>query len=611
MSVHVKLHGEFQPNGLVVSKLLRNFAQTMLFTPLMYNSRHILHLFTVITVAVLAISCSEHSADRLLASADSLMNTRPDSAYSMLDSLSQQNAHASESLRMRIELLKAKAQNKAYLDFTTDSVMLEVADYFDHHGTPNDRMLAHYLLGCTYRDMKEAPMSLQCYYDAVDAADTTTSDCDYQTMMSIYGQIATILDKQYMPLEELDAWNNYQKYALLACDTFNYIRGIEMCVGAYNILADTANILKTIEQAVVLYKRHGHIKQAAIANASAIYVYLDKHNYSKAKALQQIYENESGLFDYEGNIARGKEHFYCGKGLLYLGLNELDSAEIYYRKLLDSGFRFDAYKGLLQLYQRYQDNDSVLLYSTLLSEAYNERITEQHAQAMHQVKDLYDYTRNKKISSDKAKETYDLKVAISVIIIIVIIAVFILSYYQLRYKMRKTEEKRKATWTYYETLSQLKNAQGELAKLEIGFDRFKEQKQLEISELKKQIDCLNQHSSIIDNEAKIEYIKEHPIVKSFKRNLEPGVSIVITNQQWELFSQFIHTIIPDFYLSIQSLRKQEQHVAILTKLGFTNNETAYILQISKQQVTNARSHANLVLFQDNSARTFTNNIQKL
>ena len=144
----------------------------------MYNSRHILHLFTVIVVAVLAISCSEHSADRLLASADSLMNTRPDSAYSMLDSLSQQNAHASESLRMRIELLKAKAQNKAYIDFTTDSVMLEVADYFDHHGTPNDRMLAHYLLGCTYRDMKEAPMSLQCYYDAVEAADTTSADCD-------------------------------------------------------------------------------------------------------------------------------------------------------------------------------------------------------------------------------------------------------------------------------------------------------------------------------------------------------------------------------------------------------------------------------------------------
>ena len=54
--------------------------------------------------------------------------------------------------RMQEELLCARRMNKEYIDFTTDSVMKEVAAYYDRHGSPNERMEAHYLLGCAYRD---------------------------------------------------------------------------------------------------------------------------------------------------------------------------------------------------------------------------------------------------------------------------------------------------------------------------------------------------------------------------------------------------------------------------------------------------------------------------
>ena len=53
--------------------------------------------------------------------------------------------------RMQGELLRARRMNKEYIDFTTDSVMKEVAAYYDRHGSPNERMEAHYLLGCAYR----------------------------------------------------------------------------------------------------------------------------------------------------------------------------------------------------------------------------------------------------------------------------------------------------------------------------------------------------------------------------------------------------------------------------------------------------------------------------
>ena len=84
--------------------------------------------------------------------------------------------------QMSALLDRADSLNRAYVPMTggLDSLLLEAADYYDRHGTPNEQMRAHYLLGCAYRDMGEAPQALQCYQDAVDCADTLASDCDYR-----------------------------------------------------------------------------------------------------------------------------------------------------------------------------------------------------------------------------------------------------------------------------------------------------------------------------------------------------------------------------------------------------------------------------------------------
>ena len=64
--------------------------------------------------------------------------------------------------------------------------------FFDRHGTPNDRLLAHYLLGRAYHEHGEAPMALQCYHDALDCADTTAADCDFAQLSRVYAQMANV-----------------------------------------------------------------------------------------------------------------------------------------------------------------------------------------------------------------------------------------------------------------------------------------------------------------------------------------------------------------------------------------------------------------------------------
>ena len=56
-------------------------------------------------------------------------------------------------------LEEARQQNSNYIPFTSDSTMKQVVRFYDRHGNTVEKMLAHYLLGCVYRDLGDAPMA--------------------------------------------------------------------------------------------------------------------------------------------------------------------------------------------------------------------------------------------------------------------------------------------------------------------------------------------------------------------------------------------------------------------------------------------------------------------
>ena len=127
------------------------------------------------------------------------MTAHPDSAYRLLDSI-RDEARTSwrRADRMRYELTLAEAMNKAYKDFTTDSALKQVVRYYDRRGSHNDQLKARYLLGCAYRDMDEAPAAINAWQEAVDCADTTSTDCDYNTLYRVYG--GNVSQKAYIVL---------------------------------------------------------------------------------------------------------------------------------------------------------------------------------------------------------------------------------------------------------------------------------------------------------------------------------------------------------------------------------------------------------------------------
>ena len=55
-----------------------------------------------------------------------------------------------------------------------------------------------------------------------------------------------------------------------------------------------------------------------------------QQQFGKAYHYMQIFERESGLFDKNGEIRRGREYYYNAKGQYFLGVNQLDSAKYYF-----------------------------------------------------------------------------------------------------------------------------------------------------------------------------------------------------------------------------------------------------------------------------------------
>lgn len=124
--------------------------------------------------------------------AEPLIATHPDSAYALLTRVEPEVQDCSESNRMRFYLLYAEAANKAFAQLPSDSVMRCVADHYDRHGTPNEQMRAHYLLGCTYRDLNNRSKAQEEYFYAIHLADTLSTECNYALLSRVYGQLGEL-----------------------------------------------------------------------------------------------------------------------------------------------------------------------------------------------------------------------------------------------------------------------------------------------------------------------------------------------------------------------------------------------------------------------------------
>ena len=575
------------------------------------------HFLSISILLLLCLtSCTDDKAVlTILDRAEAVMEEYPDSAYQLLCQADSTIADQSKKTRMRHLLLTAEATNKCDYPMPDDSLFMEVTDYYDNHGTPNQQLKAHYLLGCIYRDMKEAPQAIQCYYDAVEKADTLSEDCDYTTLFRVYGQMANVFHSQIMPDEQLKAERMYSEYALKAGNTYEYIHGIELLVFPYSQKGDTAMILSTEELAHDLYLANGYTKAAAGAYTTSMYIYIARKDFKKVHQLMQLFEKESGLFDSEGNIKKGREHYYYCKGLYYLGLHQLDSAETYFKKLLRYGYSFDAYRGLLAVCQEKNDGVSALTYTKLYTATFDTLVTDIHAEATRQAVGMYDYTRNQKIAMDRQREADRTKFLL-ILFILVFIVVAIIAFWQYqRFKHKKLFEITRLNNRYINTSLHYKKLQEELHNVQDTYLERLSEKQNELKILEQRLLDYQKQYERLTSVDKEEALMQSDIVAVFQTKTKPKYHHSLPSfSDWENLFAIIKQCLPIFYAKIIKdpiLSRQELQTCVLTRLNFSTGDIAILLDTQVQRITNAKASANRKLFSDNGATTLSKNLRHL
>ena len=305
-----------------------------------------------------------------------------------------------DGARQRLQLEELERMNRADSLMTNDSLALDLAEWFDDHGTPNEQMRAYYILGRTYADLGEAPQAIEAYNDAADRADTANVDCDYYTLCRVYAQKAGIYYTQLLADNMIREERYAMHYAMMAKDTMTYIYCYGMMAEGYDMKQMPDSVLHILGTAYDLYRKLGLEDYASGLCCSMADVYLKMGDIKKASHALREFETKSGFFDNEGNIEPGREVYYYVKGLYYIRVSELDSADYYFRKeqkySLDANNKMSAYKGLQMVYEKRSDIDSLTKYTQLFMDIANTIHNDVEMQGMLRLQAAYDYAKSER-----------------------------------------------------------------------------------------------------------------------------------------------------------------------------------------------------------------------
>lgn len=577
-------------------------------------TKNITNLLSILVISLFVFTGCSKDSEQLsrLQRINCLMEDSPQVAYDSLCYYKQSSSYGkSQKLSMKFRLLDAKARNLLFLQLPSDSSFQVVVDYFERKGNPNEKMEANYLLGCIFRDQKEAPMAIQYYQKAIECADTLNSNCDYTTLYRIYGQMSDVYVKQNLFHEAIKAESMYSYYALKAGKKEDYILGQEKQASLFYNLKDTMKAISLIDHCVHLYRQSGMFENAADAYSLLIFIYVKKKCYSVAFRYMQIFEKESGLFDNNGNICKGREYYYNTKGQYFLGVNHLDSAKIYFHKLDKAGYHFEANRGLLLICERLKKWEQIPKYAILCEKNMDSILDKKRMNAVLQVSNMYNYQRLLvKLNADKLNEERtenNIFILFLGVVVLCFLSLFLYTRYKLSLKNRQEELERKDILHYQQIMN-----------IQAINDVEDTKKQKKIIDLQDELqEYKSEYKRMLSSEKNV-VIEDNDMYILFKKMSMGQRNVPQPKEKdWKNLEKMMGENFPVFYERIYSNRNGkklsllEWRVCLLTRLGLTNAEMVNLLSSSPSCISNAKQIANKKLFNTKGASTLLKNMLNL
>ena len=540
----------------------------------------------IVPTLLSVVSCGQQAADRNIAVADSLSEAAPQRAMTLIDSLEGEST-MSKSRHMKLLLLKAKVRNKLAMPMSTDSLKY-IADYFDKHGDSNERMLAYYILGCAYFDGKDAPMALQYFHEAAAKADTTDSNCDFLTLHRIHVWSSEILRSQFAFSDAFHENSLAFKYAMKAKDTLNAIITYEKKSNIYNALGISDSAIFIRKKLYGLYSKYGYEKEAVRSLGLLINYGVENKELSDVKHYINLYEHKSGNFNDKGDIKKGVEIYYVTKGRYLAEINELDSAEYYFRKCARTAKNYSDLKycfdDLADIYRKRNRPDSVAKYADLARMMTDSAYAQMSTEHLQQMQAMYNYNRYRQTAEEAEKDALRTKY-ISIIIIMAIMAAAIGGALAVRtYIMRKRRARVNEIKEYKRKINELEMSRAELESINSGLNAEVNRM---IEEKTKKIDILKtEYEKNFNNVKDKDLFECEPIVIQIRwkarKTTKPMDKDEISRLK-ELFKDYRPLSNWE-----NTLNNNEYLICLLVRLDFVPAEICILTDLSSSNISNIR-----------------------
>ncbi|MBQ4296131.1 MAG: response regulator transcription factor [Prevotella sp.] len=568
-------------------------------------------LVYIIVSFFLLSACADGGKERaVLDAAQAIINDRPDSALSILDSLEPSSQGFSQASLRRWQLLRLMAQNKCGTVFHSDSIQRLLVEYYDRHGTPNDRMTAHYLHGRALDDMEEAPAALQAFQEAAACADTMATDCDKRQLAIVYNQAGHLLCNQYLPGLALSSFDQGVRWAMEAGDTTLMLNVMSQKKRAYYELADYEHLDSVTTVLHDAYKKRGDSVRAAKALGASILSCISNHRMAKAKEMLDYVDKVVSMEDMSHEAAWGAYLAYHGK--VWVECGQLDSAEWAFRKVMafDSilSLKVMANEGLLYVYGKRGNADSVYKYSKAYCHANDSSNIFRYSTELDRMQHLYNYDRSAK-EAIEARAASEKKNFVIYFIFACAVAILSIVYFKVRERRKADrEELLVQTNKYNDTRESYLQAVRELYMM-----RESDQKKDDIIK--------NQEEKITNLEGKLtsydigmkrvlERKEKKPdnIMESLHDDARIGRKA--DNITLRMMQDSIRYTDSDFYQFVKNptlgLSLREESICFLMRMGFAASEIAILLGLSKSNLSNHKSRLLLKLFGVNGSTTNLN-----
>ena len=548
----------------------------------------------ILLIAFLPVACNERqSNNRQLILADSLMQSRPDSALCILQDISMEKLTTQADSAYYV-LLLTQARDKNYVVQTDDSLIRYAVAYYDKMNDVRMQAKAHYYWGCVYRDMNR---QAEAFREFLIAAPLTEKAKEKRQLGLVYNNIGFIYNMQGFN-EKADSI--YQLMEVIAQEVKDTVLWSEALSRQASInLMKGGNYFSMAEQKllnafVVADKmEHNGLKADISASLSNLYSRMNQGDKALYYAKLNLSLRKDTARSYHAFLILGDAYYKC---------EQYDSAIFYLNKSLmskDYGKKAGAYMRLADI-AMIQGNAALSVELERNSSAYKDSLYKFRRSVVANEMVEAETDAHTMLQKIYYKGRLNMYLYAFILITAMIIIVALSLYKRYRRKNDLLQKDKQQLEKVNQDLSQhYANLQTDITEKDLEIENLRKElashqiDEEERAKLQAELDEMILKRRTLAKEAFLHsplYAKMQAIIQDYQDRDESDEEI--SDQEWQEFVVGMdvqwNNAITDLCVRYQ-LSKEELHLVCLNLAGFPFSHLEYLLHLSRRTLYRKKS----------------------